>query len=409
MNRIFIQIASYRDPELNNTLEDLIKNSKYPENLRFGIAHQRADEDEWDTLDKYKDDSRFKIIDIPYKKSKGACWARNKIQQLYDGEEYTLQLDSHHRFEKNWDEISINLIKELQEDGYSKPLLTAYLPSFTPGAKNNEEKVKVPWGMSFDRFTPEGVVFFLPYYMEPPPEKPLKTRYFSAHFCFTLGSFATEVQHDPEMYFHGEEISLAVRAYTHGYDLFHPNKLIAWHEYTRKGRTKHWDDHNDWVQVNTNSHQRMRNLLNMEGECTPCIKKSLGKYYLGTTRTLEDYQSYAGINFRTRNVQQETLDNTEPPNTPDKEFLSRFKHFLDINPKWFTEKDEYLGLGIFFEKNDGTLIYRKDLDKPTFNSLLKRDHIAYPVEFLGEQPDKWIVWAFSEDGWHERYEFSLEV
>ena len=44
------------------------------------------------------------------------------------------------------------------------------------------------------------------------------------------------VPYDPTLYFLGEEITLAVRAYTHGYDLFHPSETIVWHEYTRNGR-----------------------------------------------------------------------------------------------------------------------------------------------------------------------------
>ena len=34
---IFIQIASYRDPELPITLQSCIENANNPENLRFGI------------------------------------------------------------------------------------------------------------------------------------------------------------------------------------------------------------------------------------------------------------------------------------------------------------------------------------------------------------------------------------
>ena len=39
------------------------------------------------------------------------------------GEKYTLQLDSHHRFVKDWDDKLIKMIKGLQKDGYEKPLL----------------------------------------------------------------------------------------------------------------------------------------------------------------------------------------------------------------------------------------------------------------------------------------------
>ena len=62
MSSIFIQIASYRDPELKNTLRDCLANAKYPENLVFCICWQH---DETEDLDDYKDDSRFKILDIP--------------------------------------------------------------------------------------------------------------------------------------------------------------------------------------------------------------------------------------------------------------------------------------------------------------------------------------------------------
>jgi len=100
---IFVQIASYRDPELINTLDDILDKAMNPDRLKICVAWQHSEEDEWDNIDKYKDDSRFIFLDIPYKESEGACWARNKIQQNYNGEDYTLQLDSHHRFVQGWD------------------------------------------------------------------------------------------------------------------------------------------------------------------------------------------------------------------------------------------------------------------------------------------------------------------
>jgi len=97
MSTIFIQIASFRDPQLNPTLEDMINKSKYPQNLRIGICNQYNVEDEFN-LDNYRNDDRFKIIDVLDVDSLGVCWARNQVQQLYDNEEYTLQIDSHMRF-----------------------------------------------------------------------------------------------------------------------------------------------------------------------------------------------------------------------------------------------------------------------------------------------------------------------
>ena len=106
---IYVQIASYRDPELLPTIEDCIKTAKYPNDLTFGIAWQHNPEDKWDNLDEYKNDSRFRILDYNYLESKGLCWARRQIQKAYEGEEYTLQLDSHHRFTQDWDETALLL------------------------------------------------------------------------------------------------------------------------------------------------------------------------------------------------------------------------------------------------------------------------------------------------------------
>jgi len=310
-DQIFIQIASYRDPQLIPTIKDCIANAAHPENLIFCIAWQHDEKDGWDNLDEFRTDVRFKIIDIPYQEAKGACWARSLIQRLYNNEKYTLQLDSHHRFVPNWDVECIQMIEQLQNKGHAKPLLTTYLTSFNP-EKDPEERVQIPWKMNFDRFIPEGAVFFLPAGIDnyQTLTEPIPARFYSAHFCFTLGEFCREVPHDPDYYFHGEEISIAVRAYTHGYDLFHPHKLIAWHEYTRKGRTKQWDDDKTWGDKNKSSHLKNRKLFEMDGEIKDI---DFGRYDFGTVRSLEDYQKYAGLHFKKRAVQQYTLDNKIAP------------------------------------------------------------------------------------------------
>ena len=84
---IFIQIASYRDPQLIPTIEDMLANAKYPENLRLGIARQYHPDDKFDDLSEYENDNRFRILNILYTASTGVCWARNQVQQLYDNEE----------------------------------------------------------------------------------------------------------------------------------------------------------------------------------------------------------------------------------------------------------------------------------------------------------------------------------
>ena len=122
--KIFVQIASYRDPQLIPTIKDMLEKAKKPKNIRLGIARQFHPEDGFDDLSEYENDKRFRILNIPYTESTGVCWARNLTQQLYEGEEYTVQLDSHMRFEQDWDDTLIKMIKKLQKKGYKKHLLT---------------------------------------------------------------------------------------------------------------------------------------------------------------------------------------------------------------------------------------------------------------------------------------------
>ena len=59
MNTIFIQIASFRDPQLNPTLKNMLENSKYPKNLRIGICNQYNPIDDFN-IDEYRNDKRFR-------------------------------------------------------------------------------------------------------------------------------------------------------------------------------------------------------------------------------------------------------------------------------------------------------------------------------------------------------------
>ena len=411
MSTIFVQIASFRDPQLNPTLEDLISKAKYPKKLRIGICNQYNENDEFN-LDHYRKDKRFRIIDVKDIDSPGVCWARNQVQQLYSGETYTLQIDSHMRFEQDWDEILINMLKDLQSKGYPKPLLTGYVSSFDPD-NDPQGRVTEPWRMTFDRFIPEGAVFFLPEVIPNWKDltEPIPARFYSAHFCFTLGEFSNEVQHDPEYYFHGEEISVGVRAFTHGYDLFHPHRVIIWHEYTRKGRTKQWDVDKEWFKKNDKSHSRNRRLFSMDGEVFDPIE--FGKYGFGTERTLEDYEKYAGIKFNRRGVQKYTTDKNYPPNPYNFEteeeylnsFASVFKHCIDVHFGQVPEKDYDFWVVAFHDNKDETM-FRQDADINEINRVMQDPDGYCKIwrEFNTiTKPSYWVVWPHSKSkGWCDR-------
>ncbi|MBV8271921.1 MAG: hypothetical protein JO067_06585 [Cupriavidus sp.] len=338
-------MASYRDPQLIPTLLDLVRRAANPDRLRVVVCWQH-DLDEligsffahgfstWHVISKdgytchnlRLGDAVVELIDVPAMQTRGACWARNLIQQHYEGEAYTLQLDSHHRFVDGWDEILVEMLERLRGES-KRPVLTAYLPAFDPEC-DPASRAQTPLAMHFDSFVAEGAVCFMPGAMPDwaSRSRPLPARFYSAHFAFADGHFACNVQHDPEYFFLGEEISISARAFTHGYDLYHPHRLIAWHEYTRKGRTKVWDDHSagnkekglvdmHWCERNDLSFRRNRILFGMDGEEPSTI--DFGKFGFGAVRTLAQYEAYAGISFSLRGVKPNVLERCPPvPGSP---------------------------------------------------------------------------------------------
>ena len=290
MSTIFVQIASYRDQQLIPTIRDLLQNAAHPENITFGICWQH---DETESLDEFKNDTRFRIMDVPHQESKGCCWARNLTQTLYAGETYTMQIDSHMRFIPNWDQECVHMMEHLRLRGYTKPILTGYPPSFFP-EHDPEKRMKFPIRVKFEKFYEQGAVNLTPELLEGWERltAPITAKYFSAGFCFADGSFVQDVPYDPNLFFRGEEITMTIRAYTHGYDFFHPHKIILWHEYTRPKAPK-----NNNAALMTQAHHRTNVFLGLSGE--NCDSIDFGAYGMGHVRTFADYEAFVGINFKT--------------------------------------------------------------------------------------------------------------
>ena len=412
MKLIFVQIASYRDPQLIPTIEDLLKKAKDPMSLRIGICRQYHPKDGFDNLEKYKADKRFRIVDMHYSRSKGACWARNISQRIYMGEDYTLQIDSHMRFAKNWDETLINMIRYLQSKGYPKPLITGYMAAFDPEKPIRLKDDEPPLYMAFDRFTEDGVLVFK---SELIPDWrhlhcPIPARFYSGGFCFTLGRFCREVQHDPNFYFLGEEISIAVRAFTNGYDLFHPNRTVVWHYYGRKKNLRQWDDDKTWSEKDRASLRRNRMLFGIEGERRDY---NFGKYGLGRVRTLRDYEKYAGVLFSKKAVQKYTLDKCLPPNPyfykNESQWLNSFlysgRFCIRIHKNAVKEKD-YDFWVVAFHGVDGSTVFREDAQRDEIKIITAADKTHFEIwrEFYPIKKLKyWVVWPHSSSkGWCTR-------
>lgn len=310
MDKIFVQIASYRDSELVKTIDDCINKCSDPDRLTFGIAWQHNPADTFDRdLEKYLTDPRVTVADISWYRSRGPCWARSLIQQMYQGETYTLQIDSHHRFAQNWDRFLINCLKVT---GSHKPMMTGYpRPYF---ASNESIPLdSAPQVMRAIELADSGHARLIGDNVTA-IHQPVRSRFISAGFIFTLGSFCQECPYDPNLYFEGEEITLSLRAYTLGYDFYHPHVNVIWHDYATYERSKHWSDHTldkvekPWHVFDVASKQRVRQLLRIEDSGI-----DLGKYGLGHVRSYEEYEAYAGVDFKTKRFHPHALKWQEPP------------------------------------------------------------------------------------------------
>ncbi|MFM0069327.1 GlcNAc-transferase family protein [Paraburkholderia aspalathi] len=347
-NTIFVQIASYRDPQLLPTLRDLIYKASKPCRLRIVVSWQHASDEpvedflaqgfirmpterfgNWIVQHLHLCSAKVELIDIAHMKSQGTCWARNLLQQRYDGERYTLQLDSHHRFIKDWDVILVDMLESLRSES-PKPVLTSCPCNYE--IDNDTALSGDPPCVGFGAFLPSGVVIFDN--MTQPVEqfskgRPVRARFYNASFTFADGHFATTVQHDPNYFFWGEEISISVRAFTHGYDLYHPHRVITWHAYSHHYRVMMTDDHSiaakergeielHWEEREQISFQRNRELLGIDG--TIPSHHDFGEYGLGRSRTLQDFETFAGLDFARRAVHETLLNHgivpPQPPGAP---------------------------------------------------------------------------------------------
>jgi hypothetical protein len=328
--------------------------------------------------------------------------------RLWEGEEYYLQLDSHHRFVQDWD---TQLLHYAETAGSPKPIITTYGPPFTPGGQ--EILAGIPLQVNFHHFTEEGIAVF-----HPSPIRgfrcsfrPLRARFLSAGFIFTTGSFIEEVPYDPEIYFVGEEISLTIRAFTSGYDFFHPPEVIIWHEYVGSRRRKHWDDHVKdqdvelaWYERDFASKAKVKNFL---------IHPYIGHLGCGNVRSFQEYEVYAGINFADRRVQDYTLRGEEPPNPAghwgwEKSYTWRVRIMFDpaTLPPAALNDPQFWYVGIHDENR--VEIFRKDVSSEELPGLLAQNwpYIVIEHDVVSDRvPVTWTVWPVSRSqGWIGRLE-----
>ena len=298
--RIFVQIPSYRDPECQWTLKDMFEKATNPERVFAGVVWQYIPEEDDHCFVVETRPEQVRIKRFYAQSSRGVCWARSQAQRLWHGEEYTLQIDSHMRFEPDWDQ---KLLHICHQTGSAKPVITCYPPSYTP-----PDRLETGWILSMGArgFDKNGILKMegRPIRLDQAPASPIRGVFCAAGFLFAPSAIIQEVPYDPNLYFFGEEITLAVRLWTHGWDLFYPNMPIIYHDWERERRKTHFDDCTDWPAMNSRSFSRVHYLLGHQQPSDPVAIKDIERYGLGTVRSLEEFQRYSGVDFVNKTVNE---------------------------------------------------------------------------------------------------------
>lgn len=304
--KIFVNIVSYRDPEVIKTVNNLIKNAEAPELLRIVVFENNGENDI-----SVKPRENVEVYTEHYSKAKGPVWARYLAQQKYNGEQFYLQLDSHMRVVKQWDTEMKNMLNMLPE----KSILTQYPPEYN--VKNDSFNVnEIRSGLYIQGFGVNDKTTRIQ--SDIITDDSLKSKYpyvskaWSGCFSFSDASMLKDAPYDPFLpfLFFGEEFDISVRLYTHGWNFYSPHKNLIYTTFKRNHRRTFWQDLSWFRRIMYEGCSRKRLSKRLNIQWTPnyfglipifpwvnenVLYKEIEKYNLGTERTFEDYEKFAEI------------------------------------------------------------------------------------------------------------------
>lgn len=298
MKSIFIQITSYHDYELEKTIRDAIIKSSGENYLIFGVHSIFHEDNSW--VYPIKEIPNVKLFESKAPENLGIGRGRYIADKFYSGEDYYFQIDAHSRFDKNWDTFLINEINNYKMIGYNKPLITNYPKPFW--YENEKETVRDHEEVVTQFYWKDRHRFEL--YRTPMQGSIMNVAGNVDCISVSGGSIFTEgyFQEPNSLIFaDGEEIFMAARAYTDGFDILLPSTTFMYHLYTSYssvGKNKRklvpldWPD--ETLKLEQISKDEIKLVLSGEGVT--------GKYRLGTKRTLEQYGEFCGLNFKTGEV-----------------------------------------------------------------------------------------------------------
>jgi hypothetical protein len=302
---IFVSVVSYCDPMLGFTLASARAQATDPSRVFIGVVDQAPAGGWLMRLDEWSRE-HVRSLRIDALDARGPCWARALAMGLHQGEDWFLQIDSHTWFEPGWDERLVHWGRRCAEAN-PRTLLTCYPNPFVmrdghPVGQGVTQKVLAHVVKTDADFAADHpVLMFEGVGVE--VDEPVAGIHVAGGCLFAPGRVVDELPYDPRLYFHGEEQSFALRAWTRGWDIVHIPGMPIYHLYTQPGtqpRPMHWSIELDQQRavrsavLEQAARERLAALL-WGGE-------DLGVYGLGQVRSLADYAAFSGIDYAARAI-----------------------------------------------------------------------------------------------------------
>jgi glycosyltransferase involved in cell wall biosynthesis len=260
--KICVSIASYRDPDLINTINSAYDMATNKDDISFCVVSQ-AEEEEHPDLSHIPHLYYYKYS---WEDSRGVGWARNIAINKSKGD-YILQVDSHSRFKPGWDEVIEKLYHDARGYWGDRIMLTIF-PD--PIERVDDEDVLVDLNVqlkTWPKWDDESQTFDLGQNWEEVEDSLHgdEVFYIAAGCTFAESKIYKSVSPDPEIYFE-DQMSVAIRAYTRGMRLINMPESFVYTFYEREvnNRKLHWEDHTDWYLLEAPSVERLRKLYRGE-------------------------------------------------------------------------------------------------------------------------------------------------
>ena len=328
--KIFISVASYQDPLLLETLCSAYQNAENKDNLVFGVCEQADNGINVHSIN-FKDQIKYELLDPVM--AKGPCWARARIQSLISNEDYFLQIDSHTIFAKNWDKILINYHAWIEKCLKNHFVISGYPRGFKPNKELDSFDLNTAYKETLGITFREKRMFEDGYYsmqksFPANTNLPAKGLLIAGGFIFARKEFASLIPYDPKFYFHGEELSIALRLYTNMWDVVHIPRVPLFHLYTDVDnliRKLHWDPEDEknraikWNELDRLSKSRLGDLINNNLE---------SPFGLGKLRSIKDFGILSGVDLINKKIIDEELATNS---FCFEEIQSKFEPFNSVN------------------------------------------------------------------------------